>query len=365
MSAIDSGSASFASRRFERGLRFVLRMYLPRTIGLHLGGLAVGVVLFTNGAHPLLWVALALNALVWPHAAYWLGKFSADPYRTELRSLMVDSALGGAWIALMKFNLLPSVLLAVMLSMDKLAVGGPKFLARCTAALVAGCVGAALAMGFQLRPSTTMFEIVGSLPLLVVYPLAVGMTTYNMARRMRYQSRQLEAMSRTDGLSQMLTRQSWERAVAEEFDFCRRTGRSGSLLMLDIDDVKSINDRHGFPAGDEVIRSVSAILRNSLREQDVPGRYGGEEFAVLLPGADATRAEAIAEHVRGRVEWAVLERSARVRGTVCVGFAEFRTQHRDYRDWISCADLALRAAKARGRNRVARFEPSGSQQKLA
>jgi diguanylate cyclase len=369
MKPIDSGSAAFASRRFDRGLRFVLRIYLPRTLGLILGGVAVGAVLFTNGAHPLTWLALAFTALVWPHVAYWLGRRSADPYRTELRNFMIDSALGGAWIALMQFNLLPSVLLFVMLSMDKLSVGGPRFLARCTAALVAGCAAAAALMAFtgglEARPYTNMLEIVASLPLLIVYPGAVVLTSYRMARQLRFQNRELEAVSRTDGVSQMLTRHAWEQVVADEFEVCRRLGQPACLLMADIDQVQAINDRHGYPAGDQVIRSVATILRNSLRDQDVPGRYGGEEFCALLPGTDTAAAWVIAERGRQRVESAVLERSARVLGTVCIGIAQFDPQDGDYREWISRADQALRAAKAQGRNHIARFEVARSLPKSA
>ena len=138
MSTPEPQSAYFASRRREVGLRFVARVYPNRVIGLALGAIAVATVFWTNGAHPAAWLAIGVFALVWPHIAYGLGQSAADPYATEVRSLTIDSALGGAFIALMEFNVLPSVLIAVMLSMDKLTVGGLPFLARCTIALVAG-----------------------------------------------------------------------------------------------------------------------------------------------------------------------------------------------------------------------------------
>src|SRR5262245_13259725 len=111
------------SRRWE-GLRLVRRMYAPRSVGLALGGVAIGGVLASNGAGAAAWIALALSALVWPHVAFQLARRSADPFRGELRNLTVDSALGGVWIAAMQFNLLPSVVIFVMLCMDKIAVGG-------------------------------------------------------------------------------------------------------------------------------------------------------------------------------------------------------------------------------------------------
>jgi diguanylate cyclase len=344
--------AHFASKRREYGLRFVGRVYPARIVGLALGGIAVASVLWSNGAHPVAWLALWVSALVWPHVAYGFGVNSADPYRTELRCLLADSVIGGVFIALMKFNLLPSALLVVMLSMDKLSVGGLKFLAPCTAALVVACLAVSFAIGFPARMETSMFEIYGSLPLLVVYPLVVGWTSYRMARQLLYQNKQLEAMSSTDGLSQMFTRQSWERAVAEEFELCKRTGLASSLLLLDIDNLQGFNERYGYPTGDEVIRSVAVTLRNTLREQDVPGRYGGEEFAALLSGADASRALQIGEAVRKAVASSVLERSTRLHGTVSVGVATMDARDNGYRDWISRADQALNAAKAKGGNQT-------------
>jgi diguanylate cyclase len=287
---------------------------------------------------------------------------SRDPYRAELRSLMVDSALGGAWIALMKFNLLPSVLLLAMLSMDKLIVGGTRFLGRCSLALLGACgvavAASALAGGFEPRLYTSMWQIAGSLPLLVVYPLAVGLATYHLARRVRDQNRMLAQMSRTDGLSRLLNRQHWEVEVAAEFQRSRHGGHPASLLMLDMDGFKAINDSHGHPAGDEVIRTVSALLSNSLRAHDIVGRYGGEEFGVALPETAGARAQAIAERLRKQIESTVLERTRGIRGTISIGITELQPQDATHAEWIARADQALYAAKQQGRNRSVRFPPA-------
>jgi len=346
-----------SSRRHEEGLRFVRRMHLPRTLGLAFGGVAIGTVLWTRGAHPLAWAALAASALVWPHFAYALGLRSADPYRSELRSLTIDSALGGAWIAMMQFNLLPSVVLLAMLSMDKMAVGGARFLARTSLALGLACALVAAARGFPVQPYTGFAEMLGALPLLVAYPMTVGFITYRLARRVRDQNRLLSEISRTDGLTRLLNRRYWEEAVAAEFERCQRGGQRAALLMLDIDHFKAINDRHGHPAGDEVIRKLGSILRDTLRQQDVPGRYGGEEFGIVLPDTGAAGAEAIAERVRKRIESTTLTASG-IRGTVSIGIAEVDVQDRDYSVWIAHADRALYSAKERGRNRVVRYAPA-------
>jgi diguanylate cyclase len=353
----EASSEPDQQRRLEQGLGFVRRMYLPRVIGLALGGVATAGVLIANGAHPAMWPALFLSTILWPHLALWLGQRSRNPYRTELRSLMVDSALGGAWIALMQFNLLPSVVILIMLSMDKMAVGGGRFLARCSAVLVIACAITTAATGFAVNLHTTMVQIIGSLPLLILYPLVVGLTTYRLARRLREQNQLLSEISRTDALSGLLNRRYWEEAVSAEFQRCRRNGHRAALLMLDIDHFKSINDRHGHPVGDEVIRNVAEILRDSLREEDVPGRYGGGEFGILLTETAAVGGELIAERVRKRVEAATLSKTG-LRVTVSIGIAELDREDLDYAVWIAHADRALYAAKERGRNRSVRFQPS-------
>ena len=344
-----------AGRRRDRGVQLVRRMWLPRTLGLALGAVAIGTVLSANDAPAAYWVALFLSCFVWPHVALAFGTRSSQPYQAELRSLTVDSAIGGAWIALMHFNLLPSVIIAVMLSMDKIAVGGLDFLARCALAMLGAAAACALVFGFEVRLDTSSTEMLGSLPLLIAYPVAVGFTTYGLARRVREQNRMLRALSRTDGLSRLLNRNAWEELVSAEFQRCRRSGRVATLLMLDIDHFKRINDEHGHLCGDEVIRNVAALLRDSLREQDVPGRYGGEEFGVILPETDAEGGYVIAERIRTRIDRALLHAAAGVRGTVSVGIAELGPGEAGYTDWIAHADRALYAAKAAGRNRSERY----------
>src|SRR5206468_5338687 len=97
-----------------RALRFVNRMHRMRTLGLGLGFFCVASVFWIHHQPLPVWVLLAANAFIWPHAAWILAIRSADPTRSEFRNLTVDSALGGVWVASMQFNLLPSVLLAAM-----------------------------------------------------------------------------------------------------------------------------------------------------------------------------------------------------------------------------------------------------------
>jgi diguanylate cyclase len=352
------GPATFSHRSREEGLAFARRMHGPRTLGLGLGFFCVASVLYQNGANPVTWTALALNGFVWPHLARALAVRSRDPYRAERRNLLADSAAGGVWIALMGFNLLPSALLVAMLSMDKISAGGVRLFVRALALQVASSALAALAFGFDFRPATTMPSVVASLPLLVAYPIAVGIATYRLTRRVRDQNRMLAALSRTDGLSGLLNKISWEQIVYVEMARCRRSRRPASLLMIDVDHFKSINDRYGHPAGDQVIRNVAAIVGRTVRASDISGRYGGEEFAVVLPETDIDGAAVIAERIRRRIEAATMEPVAGIRCTVSIGIAAAQPDVEDAGDWIARADRALYEAKRLGRNLVVRESPA-------
>jgi diguanylate cyclase len=348
------GQSGFSGRTPEDGLRFAQRMHRVRPLGVVLGAICVGGALWVQGAHPLVWLALVLNALAWPQLAYWIARRSADPYRAERRNLLLDSASGGAWIAAIGFSAAPSAVIFSMMVMDKVSVGGMRFLARCLAAQLAATALVALATGFELHLQSTLAERLATLPLLFFYPLAIGLTAYRLARRVRGQNQTLAALSSIDGLSGLLNRTNWEAVVAAEFQRCRRIGHPSALVMIDIDHFKAINDRHGHLVGDAVIRSIARILRGALRLHDVPGRYGGEEFGVVLPGTDIQGATLLAERIRTRIESAVLHSATAARTTASLGVAQFEVRDADHEDWIARADRALYAAKAAGRNRTER-----------
>jgi diguanylate cyclase len=327
-------------------------MYRLRILGPLLGAVCIGGALWTQEARPLTWVVLALNALAWPHIAYLLASRSANSYRAERRNLMLDSASGGVWMAIIGFSAAPTAVIFAMMAMDKMSVGGMRFFARCLGAQAAGAVLVAIATGFELHLQSSFVERVASLPLLIGYPMAIGFATYRLARRVRAQNQTLVALSSMDGLSGLLNRTHWEAVVGAEFQRCRRIGHPSSLLMIDIDHFKSINDGHGHPVGDTVIRSVARMLRSALRLQDVAGRYGGDEFGVVLPGTPIEGAQILADRIRVRIESMVIETEPGVRVTASLGVAAFKSTDADQMDWIVRADRALYRAKESGRNRT-------------
>jgi diguanylate cyclase (GGDEF)-like protein len=165
------------------------------------------------------------------------------------------------------------------------------------------------------------------------------------------------ALAATDALTGLFNRRVFDVRLAEEVQRTRRFGQFFSLLLLDIDHFKRINDRHGHMFGDQVLRRLADVLRAQMREVDVVARFGGEEFVVVLPGTDATGAQQMAERLRASIaatDFAFGEQ-APVPVTVSVGTASFPEDAASGADLLAHADVALYQAKANGRNRVCRY----------
>lgn len=164
---------------------------------------------------------------------------------------------------------------------------------------------------------------------------------------------QLQAAARTDAKTGLLNAAAWQREADTEIARANRTGESLALLLIDIDHFKRVNDAYGHLAGDQVLIGVAGTLISQLREYDVVGRFGGEEFVVLLPGADILEGCRVAERLRNRVRrLSVPADDESVSVTVSVGVALFRTHGQDLLELLTSADLALYRAKKSGRDRI-------------
>lgn len=163
----------------------------------------------------------------------------------------------------------------------------------------------------------------------------------------------LEELSQTDRLTDLFNRGHWEECLASEFSRLQRYTGHASLIMLDIDYFKKINDTHGHHVGDLVLQWMADILRLSLRETDLPGRYGGEEFAILLPHTELDDARQLAERLRESIAKAPFQHEdIEFFITVSLGVASFSPQFKTHTQWLEAADQALYASKHGGRNRV-------------
>lgn len=340
------------SRR-ARALRFIAGAHLLRTLGLLVFLMMVTTVLYRQGAPAWLWTLDIVTGLGWPHLARVQAQLSADPIEGERRNVLIDALLCGIWIVLLRFNLLPSVIMLTMPAMNCIMLGGSKLLLRGLLAETCACGLTIMITGFPFEPTTDMLEIVGTIPFLVFFPLALSANTYLLGRRVRQQNRLLRQISSVDGLSELLNRSHWEEAVAGVLENLCTDGRSASLLLIDIDHFKQINDLHGHTVGDEVIGRIGAIIRRSMREGDIAGRYGGDEFGVVLNGVSATMAAQIGERIRASVHAASFEQATDLRCTLSIGIAQADENIHNTREWIKRADEALYNAKLQGRNRLA------------
>ncbi len=195
------------------------------------------------------------------------------------------------------------------------------------------------------------------------FTLFAAMTTVVVIAVRRLRARNLELfteldrLASDDALTGALNRGAFERALRDELAAASVLGNGSpgtSLLMLDVDHFKAINDTHGHAGGDEALRSLSAIIRSILSPADVFGRVGGEEFGVVLPGESLPEAVAVAERIRIAVE----ERSRRdgVAFTVSLGVAGASSGRLADEVWVE-ADRALYRAKRAGRNRTEAAQP--------
>ncbi|MEX6503786.1 sensor domain-containing diguanylate cyclase [Pseudomonas zhanjiangensis] len=164
---------------------------------------------------------------------------------------------------------------------------------------------------------------------------------------------QLQKLSRTDRLTGLNNRGYWEECLQHEYARHRRYQSMAALVMFDIDHFKRINDGHGHPAGDKVIQAVAEVVRKQVRDTDVAGRYGGEEFAILLPDVDKAGAQRFAERLRQSVEAIIVSHEGQaIRLTISLGVADLSEMLEGYEQLIEHADQALYAAKLGGRNQV-------------
>ena len=167
-----------------------------------------------------------------------------------------------------------------------------------------------------------------------------------------------QGLADTDPLTGAYNRRTFGELAERELSRARRGRTPVSLLSLDLDRFKRVNDTYGHAAGDEVLASVAALVRSCLRKEDLLARYGGEEFVVLLPGVGQPAAAALAERIRTGLERACVRAGDHdVRITASIGVATERGESMPALDaMLRGADAALYAAKREGRNRVVTFE---------
>ncbi|MEW7313776.1 diguanylate cyclase AdrA [Buttiauxella gaviniae] len=338
--------------RHHSARRFARRLYIPRIIGLATGFFCVSSVLVMQPVSGWWWLLLVAYCFIWPHFAWQTADRASDPARAEIRNLMADSIMGGVWIAVMGLNALPSALILAMLCMNNVGCGGLKLFLGGLGIIVLSCVLTLGLLHIPLNLQTMPSQVWICLPFLLIYPAYFGLVSYRTALKLSEHKRRLMLMSTRDGMTGVYNRRHWEHLLHGEYDNCQRYQRSATLLLIDIDHFKSINDSFGHDVGDEAILAITEHLQLTLRITDVIGRFGGDEFGVIMSGTSQESAIQAMARVREYLEEFRLPHAPHISLHISVGVAEFDQSMMNYREWLKAADVALYKAKNLGRSRT-------------
>jgi diguanylate cyclase (GGDEF)-like protein len=286
----------------------------------------------------------------------WLLFFFAPTFLTQIYFLYIHPSVAARAITLNLVLLTQAALLVSLL----LRIGTPQTRAPRYSLAALFSFWALINLAFAIvslrnpaAPTLDYFHPVdGRLVLVSVLPgilLCLGFLWLAMT----HLQNELEHQSHTDVLTGLLNRRALSLAAAREIAVARRHHFPLSLLLLDLDHFKQINDRHGHAGGDTALARVAQCLTENLRTSDICARIGGEEFVALLPGYDGEHALQAAERVRSAIEALQLEhRGIPIPLTTSIGLADIAPEDDVLEDLIFRADSALYRAKQEGRNRV-------------
>lgn len=332
------------------------RAYRFRVLGMGLAALPVMAVLRELDAGWPAWAWMSVVCLAWPHLAYLLAIRSADPFKAELRNFMIDSAVAGSLVPMLHFNLLPSAVLLSVSVADKINTG-VRWLWLWS---LPGMFGAVLAFGvltgFEVAYPTSTTVMLACLPIMVIHTLAVSQSSYQLVRKLQTQNLQLAEVTRRDQLTGLASRGHWQREAQSLLSGHQADGRAATLMLLDLDHFKAINDRYGHGMGDDVLLAVAGIMRHTLPAGSHAGRLGGDEFGAALP-IGLREAEAIAERLRTTVEAMEFPHHPGLRCSISLGLASPPEAGLALREWMEAADRALYRAKNAGRNQTVSRDP--------
>ncbi|GAB3753097.1 sensor domain-containing diguanylate cyclase [Lysobacter olei] len=342
---------SDAAVQAARQARLPWRTYRFRAMGMGLAILPLGAVFHELDASPDAWLWAVASCLLWPHLAFHWAIRSRDPFRAELRNLVIDSAIAGACVPFMHFNLLPSAVLLSVAMADKLSTGVRGLWARSLPWMGGGLLLSAWFNSFAVDHATSTLVIVASLPILFVHTLMVAMSTHRMVRRVQSQNVELDRLSRTDGLTGLFNRRHWQERAEGVLAAHRAGGGPAQLMVVDLDLFKPINDGYGHNAGDDVLRAVADCIRGIVGEDGHAGRIGGDEFGLALrldPGA----AEALGEQLCVAVTGLQFPQYPGLTCSLSLGHAGPPPAGQGLREWMEAADQALYRTKRHKRTNV-------------
>ncbi len=234
---------------YRSGLRFARRIRLARIVGLAALFVPLASVLVSQLLSGVWWLLLVGWVFVWPHLAWQLAFRSTCPHGGEIVNLKIDAIIAGVWMGLIGFNALPTAALIVMIGMNMMGSGGCRLFLTGLALLALSALLTVQSTGTPVLLTSEPLALWLTLPVLVVYPMLFAWLSHRTAIRLAEHKRRLELMSTRDGMTGVFNRRHWETLLRNEFEACRRSHRQATILLIDIDHFKTINDTWGMTWG--------------------------------------------------------------------------------------------------------------------
>ena len=332
-----------------------------------------------KGYSPILWALIALQLLVYPQLMYWRARRAKNSQQAEVNNLLMDSFLFGLLVATLEFPLWISFTVYIASTLNITISRGVRGMLLSQLFFVSGALASIAMFGWHLSPDTgwpaTLLCLMGN----IVYMVSIGIAAFGRNQQLRTIREDLRASEKTlskqlsdikllqtklqeqasrDPLTALYNRRYMDTIAGREIARCNREHQPMAVMMVDVDHFKKVNDTYGHPGGDEVLKMLSALFLEKVRTSDVPCRYGGEEFLLLMPGMSAEIALARANQWRcSFAERTVLFGGFSIQSTISIGVAVYPDHGESMEALIQSADLALYRAKQQGRNRVVLFDP--------
>ncbi|MGP1677090.1 MAG: diguanylate cyclase [Burkholderiales bacterium] len=320
--------------------------------------LLILVLLYQVFAQPLAADQAAISLGLFFYAALILGFRYTNFYRSETRwKIAIETfamVLFITWVLWYTGKLASPLVNTYLLVIITSALTLGKLTTMFEMALIAACF---VLLGEDFRPGGLLsLAYIGGLVAQLAPMLLVGYITTMLSVDIRSGLNRARLLSETDDLTGLYNMRGFSVVVARLFDQTVRYNRPASLLMIDADNLKAVNDLHGHEAGNRLLKLVAHCIQTELRHTDVLARYGGDEFVALLPEASAARALEVAQRIITAVATTPLEfEGKRIETSVSVGIASYPDDGRNIDAIQGRADRAMYLAKEQGRNRAVRF----------